>query len=606
MDYRIIDAVDASIYWKDLSGKYVGCNKYMAQMAGMDRDQIIGATDYLLPWKDQANRIREIDLLVIANRKEYKLEESPIVDGAVLKIFLSSKNPLFNENGDVIGVIGVSIDITQYKRIEQEFRQTEIYLDKYSAIKTRFLNNISHEARIPLGSILSLSELSKDKWDQLDDITKRHNMELIFKETSRLSRFILNTFDISSFLNDGVQLNIKRANFSKFVKDVIELYQKELCNVKVDIEISHFDDYFFPFDQTLITRVINNLLMNAVQYSHKNKKIVISIYKTCLKNTEIPAIQFCIKDEGIGVPKNELESVFNQFVESSITSSQACGVGLGLTICKEIIEAHLGNIWVENNLLTSGATFNFTLPTNLLFSSNDFNNIHKQNEVKDQSDNILRKNLEEFTNHIKKEPFALIGISPFNSYFSTEKILEICEWINSRYNNFAIFIPDEISRYTFEALGYKEPRIGRKTKKQDNYTINKTNTALSHFYKKNPEKDKIKVHTISQLKQEKAFQDLYQVYSNKFLHDKQFRQNCLEVTEWVLLNNNTKDHKIEDLQKNIAAQYFLTELPVMTNTTDILKIESCDFVYHSIPDFLKHLYLSKELVSPKQRFLVLQ
>ena len=60
-DDQIIDAVDVSVYWKDLSGKYLGCNKYMEQMSGMNRDEIIGNTDYNLPWKDQANKIKEID-----------------------------------------------------------------------------------------------------------------------------------------------------------------------------------------------------------------------------------------------------------------------------------------------------------------------------------------------------------------------------------------------------------------------------------------------------------------------------------------------------------------------------------------------------------------
>ena len=154
----------------------------------------------------------------------------------------------------------------------------------------------------------------------------------------------------------------------------------------------------------------------------------------------------------------------------------------------------------------------------------NFNTIDKNTEDKGEYNNIIRKNLEEYTNPIKKEPFALIGISPFNSYFSTEKILKICEWINSRYNDFAIFIPDEISRYTFEALGYTESRIGRKIKKQDNYTLNKTYTALSYFYNNHPQKkDQIRVHTISQLKHEKSFQDIYHIYSHKFISDKQFR-----------------------------------------------------------------------------------
>lgn len=605
IDYQIIDAVDASIYWKDLHGKYLGCNKYMEQMAAMNRDQIIGNTDYFLPWKDQANKIMEVDLLVMANRKKYEIEENIIIND-VDRVFLSKKSPLFNENGHVIGIIGVSIDITHHKRFEQEFEKTENSLEKYSTIKNRFLRNISHEARIPLGSVLSISELLNNNWDKFDDKTKHQNMALIFKEVTRLSRFLINTFDASRFLKNEIQLELKQANFSQFLRDVITQYKKSFCDTKVNIIINHFDEYHFAFDQTLITRVIQNLLMNAIQYSPKNKKIMIGLYKSYLKNTEIPAVHCSITDEGIGIPNDELEVIFDSFTESSKTASNACGVGLGLSICKDIIEAHAGNIWAENNLLKSGSSFHFSIPTNLLPTSNNVDNHNQKHNHIYEYNNIIQKDLTTIYNISQKKSFALIGISPFNSYFSVEKILEICEWINKEYDDFAIFIPDKISRYTFEALGYTESRVGRKIKKQDNYTINKVNKALLEFTKNHPQKNKIKVHNISELKKHNAYKDLYYKYSKKFLYDKEFRKRCLETTKWVLQSNNTKNIEIEEFQKNIAVQYFLFELPVMTHANDILGIPSCDFVYHYIPNFLKHIYLSEELVSPKQRFLILK
>ena len=101
---------------------------------------------------------------------------------------------------------------------------------------------------------------------------------------------------------------------------------------------------------------------------------------------------------------------------------------------------------------------------------------------------------------LENRPFALIGISPFNSYFSAEKILEIFEWVNRQYTEFAVFVPDQISKYTYEALGYKESRTHQKTRKQDNYTINKINNALLCFYQNYPDKGKISIHSISQLR----------------------------------------------------------------------------------------------------------
>ena len=122
-----------------------------------------------------------------------------------------------------------------------------------------------------------------------------------------------------------------------------------------------------------------------------------------------------------------LESIFEPFVESSRTESKACGVGLGLSICKEIIEAHSGNIWVENNSLKPGVTFNFTIPTNLFLSSTDPNN----NKISDNVSNVFKRDLATMPITLEKRPFALIGISPFNSYFSAEKILEIFRFVGS-------------------------------------------------------------------------------------------------------------------------------------------------------------------------------
>ena len=220
--------------------------------------------------------------------------------------------------------------------------------------------------------------------------------------------------------------------------------------------------------------------------------------------------------------------------------------------------------------------------------------------------NILTKNLAESPASTTKKAFAMIGISPFNSYFSAEKILQICEWINNEYEEFAIFIPTQISKYTLQALGYTEARIYQKVRKQDNYTLSKTKKALAAFYSKYPDNNEVKIHTIATLREQQAFQDLYKSYSELFNNDPEFRQGCLNTSEWVLLSSgNPKNITIEDSQKNLAVQYFLTELPLMLNVPKILAVDSCDFVYQVIPEFLQQLYQQKELVSDKQRFLIL-
>ena len=136
MDYKLIDSLDASVYWKDLSGKYLGCNKYMEKMAGLSRNQIIGNTDYFLPWKDQAHIFQQIDRLVIDKCEKYEVEERPLINNGTYKTYLSSKSPLINENGKIIGIIGVSIDVTDNKK----FKQDEEVIDK-NQNSSEFLKN---------------------------------------------------------------------------------------------------------------------------------------------------------------------------------------------------------------------------------------------------------------------------------------------------------------------------------------------------------------------------------------------------------------------------------------------------------------------------------
>lgn len=120
--HRIIDALETSIYWKNLNGEYLGCNKYMLKMAGFDFEkEMIGKTDYQLPWKDHAEQIRKNDLIAIKNGY-YECEELPLIIGNNNKCFLTIKTRLTDDSGKVIGVVGNSIDIT-YRVLKEKLEQ---------------------------------------------------------------------------------------------------------------------------------------------------------------------------------------------------------------------------------------------------------------------------------------------------------------------------------------------------------------------------------------------------------------------------------------------------------------------------------------------------
>ena len=121
LDYAIIDAIDSiCIYWKDLEGRVVGCNKSLCRIAGVaSREEIIGKTDFELPWRSEAVKIRELDHAVVSNNRSYRMHETIIMDDGSVSIFLTTKTPLV-KNNKIVGVVGVSIDITEQKQLEAE------------------------------------------------------------------------------------------------------------------------------------------------------------------------------------------------------------------------------------------------------------------------------------------------------------------------------------------------------------------------------------------------------------------------------------------------------------------------------------------------------
>ena len=167
---QLINAIPVSIYLKNLQSVYITCNQYMLDMAGLrSRDQIIGKTDYELPWSAQADKIREIDQRVMQNSKEFRIEEQPKIYSGRFKTFLTNKSPFNDSQNNIIGIIGVSIDITEQKKLHKMLALTENSLERSSNIREKFLPNISHEIRDPLQGVAVIAEGLSRGWDKFDD-----------------------------------------------------------------------------------------------------------------------------------------------------------------------------------------------------------------------------------------------------------------------------------------------------------------------------------------------------------------------------------------------------------------------------------------------------
>lgn len=364
-DYQILDSVPVSIYWKDLNGMYLGCNKYMLQMAGLDdRTQILGKTDYELPWKNQADKICQIDQLVIKNNRTYEIEEHPKTSDNSIRSFLSTKTPFVDEDGKILGIIGISIDITEKTQIGEVLKNTEATLTKSLSIKERFLKNISHEIRNPLQAFVVTAETLAEDWDNLSDETRLESVKFIASSARRLSNIVINTFDLSDLINQTNQVNFKNTNLNDLVTKAANSFNAiRFSKQQPEIIVKSSQIFNLVLDEEKIYQVMNHLLLNATKWTSVDKFVTIELSESKLPDSSIRGIKCSVKDQGIRIPDNELEFIFEPFAESSNTASKACGVGLGLALCREILKVHMGTIWAENNTKGNGVTVSFIIPT---------------------------------------------------------------------------------------------------------------------------------------------------------------------------------------------------------------------------------------------------
>jgi len=217
--------------------------------------------------------------------------------------------------------------------------------------------------------ILSYSRFGIDKVDKANKETNLNYFKKIRIAGERLMGLLNDLLDLSE-LEAGKEVHkMESANIWQLINHTtseMETIRKEK-NLKITVEDPSISTKIVC-DEYKIVQVIGNLLSNAMKFTLEDRHITITFNSGELQFGQrssdkemISALTVSVKDEGVGIPKNELKSVFDKFIQSSITKSGAGGTGLGLAICKEIIQAHNGKIWAENNP-EGGSTFSFMLP----------------------------------------------------------------------------------------------------------------------------------------------------------------------------------------------------------------------------------------------------
>lgn len=247
--------------------------------------------------------------------------------------------------------------------------------ERANLAKSEFLANISHELRTPLHAIISYSQFGLTKFENIDDDKKLHYYRQVNIAGNRLLELIEDLLDLSSF-DTGKEM---------FKPEAVDIWQQAnesvidiqtVCkdrNVEIVVEKPSIPTRLMC-DKSRIDQVFRNLLTNALKASDEGSRIRVTFAEGELatsldfkRSERTAALQVSVIDEGVGINEDELNSIFDRFTQSSRTNTGAGGRGLGLSICREIIAAHKGQIWAENNP-ERGATLRFLLPSDQILS----------------------------------------------------------------------------------------------------------------------------------------------------------------------------------------------------------------------------------------------
>ncbi|NRA68476.1 MAG: PAS domain S-box protein [Pseudobacteriovorax sp.] len=282
--------------------------------------------------------------------------------------------PRLENSGDILWD-GVVIDISKEKltevELENQYKLASHRADLLSAqadeilkakeqaemanrAKSDFLANISHEIRTPMHGVLSFAEIGLEKFATADRTALQDYFNEIFVTGHRLMNLLNDLLDLSKLEAGKTIYDFELCDVSGLIHSSISqfsiLAESRSITFALDIQSESCEA---EVDQHKVHQVMSNLISNAIKFAFDNTQIEISL------RSRDEFIEFTIENEGIEIPPDELETVFDTFVQSSNTKSSAGGTGLGLPICQKIIHDHQGDIWAESQ--DSKVKFCFTL-----------------------------------------------------------------------------------------------------------------------------------------------------------------------------------------------------------------------------------------------------
>jgi PAS domain S-box-containing protein len=376
-----IDNLPSAIYLKDLQGCYQLLNLTSASWFDCKTKLSIGKTDREIFPADIAQQIGDDDLQLIQSGRVQTKEETIKHEDGTLRTCISTKFILSDENGKPYGIGGVSTDITDRKRAEEQLHQINQTLEnsnqeilRANHHKDAFLATMSHELRTPLNSILGLSEALKD--EVFGSLNERQikSVRTIERSGTHLLSLINDILDVSKIEAGKLELDITTTLVSQLCQSSLSFVKQQASNKQIELDLQLLATAGnIAVDKRRMSQVLINLLSNAVKFTPIGGRVTLSVIRQEREDTKdnIGWIDFAVIDTGIGITDADQKKLFRPFIQlDSNLNRQYAGTGLGLTLVKQITELHGGNITLQSTI-DRGSCFKVRLPQTCLLANRE-------------------------------------------------------------------------------------------------------------------------------------------------------------------------------------------------------------------------------------------
>lgn len=358
---NIITSVPYYIFWKNINLVYLGCNSKFSNLVNKMPEEVIGKTDYELGWThSEAELFSEGDRQVLAGHSKINVEEAVLQPDGSTWIMLVNKVPVFDKNDQCIGVLGVSIDITERKKMEQDLILAKEKAEAASRVKTEFIANMSHDIRTPLTGIIGMAEVLKNN---LTNITNKQQATWVSESGEQLLKLlnsVLDTVQADSVTEHDIQE--EWFTLKDFFNNLLQLERPAalLKHLSLDLHLDEMLPEKIYTDSHKLHRILLNLIGNAIKFTSKGS-VSLNITMHTVQNDT--ATLLCeVRDTGGGIDAAHLDKIFERFFR--ITPSYKgthSGHGVGLHIVKQYTDLLKGTITCKS-IPGNGSSFILELP----------------------------------------------------------------------------------------------------------------------------------------------------------------------------------------------------------------------------------------------------